>query len=63
MKKLLFIALVCVLLLGTADAFAAWVTQNKKPVSAMRGMQNSIEGAITNVLPWNWTSWGKKKDA
>jgi hypothetical protein len=55
-----FLLLLCAL---SAPADAAWVTQNKKPVSAVRGMQNSIEGAITNVLPWNWTSWGKKKDA
>jgi hypothetical protein len=36
------------------NAHAAWVTYNKKPVTAWQGFQNSVGGALYNAMPWNW---------
>ena len=41
----------------TAPAEAAWVTENKKKVTPVQGFQNSVEGALTNAMPWNWGEW------
>ena len=54
MSFILFLAVV-----WCATAQAAWVTYNKKPVTAMQGFQNSVSGALNNILPWNW---GKRAD-
>ncbi len=44
------------------SADAAWVVKNKpKKVSAWQGFQDSANGAVHNVLPWNWGG-GKNRD-
>ena len=40
------------------NAEAAYVRHNRKHVSTWEGFQNSANGAVSNVLPWNW--FGKK---
>lgn len=48
-------------LAGSVSAEAAWVKPNKKPVSSWEGFQNSANGAITNLLPWNWVGKRDKR--
>ena len=54
-KQPRILALIFLLILTVPlSAEAAWVTPNKKPVSAWQGFQNSANGAVSHLLPWNW---------
>lgn len=47
---------------GCLSADAAWVVQNKpKQVSALKGFQDSANGAVQNILPWNWVGGEQPK--
>jgi hypothetical protein len=57
-KTLAFAA--CCFFLFSASAEAAWVKPNKKPTTAWQGFQDSANGAVNHVLPWNW--FGKRDE-
>lgn len=35
-------------------AGAAWTKPNKKQATAWQGFQDSANGAVTSIMPWNW---------
>ncbi len=58
-RRILVLGLLLVLF-GCRAAEAAWTKPNKKPVTAWQGFQNSANGAVQAVLPWNW--FGKRDE-
>ena len=39
---------------GAWTAEASWTRPAKHPVSSWDGFRNSANGAVQNLLPWNW---------
>ena len=53
-SKVILVGVLLMVFAGPLSAEASWVKPNKKRVFALEGFQNSANGAITNILPWNW---------
>ncbi|GEM_PF-215278 len=60
-EKLFIVLVLSIGVLFAPCAEAAWVTENKKQVTPLQGFQDSANGAVKAVLPWNWFSAGEEK--